>query len=266
MEGSQQGRPHNPLEEAQDDDEKSNSTRSQRTSTSVSHSTKQGSGLGKSFKKNTGVLSDVNGGMIEELQDHGVGLGDMDAWLSGVVSFGKMLEGLVNGKRIVRSAGAALLLKYHGKRVNGEAPEVVACNSLSTGSSLSGCSVETGVKNHELRMAEQARSQQGSSAGRELGKVKVDNGMIQQVFRYSLWPEFKFVFSNAETEGDSDLAKAYYSCMDIRGHFDRYEHWTKAMAIGRRALNDKRSSVTGTMKETFIRKLTDDVKNARNNN
>jgi hypothetical protein len=89
-------------------------------------------------------------------------------------------------------------------------------------------------------------SQQGSSAGRELGKVKVDNGMVQQVFRLSLWPEFKFVFSNAETEGDSDLAKAYYSCMDIRGHFDRYKHWTKAMAIGRRTLNDKRSSVTGT--------------------
>jgi hypothetical protein len=63
------------------------------------------------------------------------------------------LEGvLVDRKRIERSAGAALLLKYHGKRVNGEAPEVVACNSLSTGSSLSGCSVETGVKNDELRM------------------------------------------------------------------------------------------------------------------
>jgi hypothetical protein len=46
-------------------------------------------------------------------------------------------------------------------------------------------------------------------------------------------------YSNAKKEGNSDLAKAYYSCMDIQGHSDRYEHWTKAMAIGRRTLNNK---------------------------
>jgi hypothetical protein len=58
MEGSQQGRRHDPLEQAEDDDENSNS-RSLRT-TSVSH-TKGGSGLRKCIKKNTAV-SNVNAG------------------------------------------------------------------------------------------------------------------------------------------------------------------------------------------------------------
>jgi hypothetical protein len=154
MEGLQQGSTHNPAE-LEDDDENGNSTWSQ--GTSVNHT--NGSSGPKSCIKNNTAVSDVNGSMIEELQDHGVGLGDMDAWLSREVSFGKMLEGLVDRNRIERSAGAALLLKYHGKKVNGEAPEVVACNSLSTGSSLSGCSVEAGVKNDESRMAERAGPQ-----------------------------------------------------------------------------------------------------------
>jgi hypothetical protein len=74
------------VEEPEDDDENSNS-RSQRT-TSVGH-TNGGSGPKNCIKKNTAV-SDVNEVMIEELQDHGVGLGDMDAWLSRDVSFGKI--------------------------------------------------------------------------------------------------------------------------------------------------------------------------------
>jgi hypothetical protein len=155
--------------------------------------------------------------------------------------------------------GATLLLEYHqGKKTFTETKtlHVVACNSLSTGSSLSYSSEEeNSVKDDELQMAEQARSKQGSSAGRVGGRARVNNGMVKHTFRTSLWPEFKFVFSNAETEWDSSLARAYYSCMDIRDHTDRFEHWTKAMPIGRRALNDKRSSVTGTMKERFIGKL-----------
>jgi hypothetical protein len=90
-------------------------------------------------------------------------------------------------------------------------PKVVGtCNSFSTGSSLSeSSSWEAGVNYLELRMAEQARSQQASSAGRVGGKARFNSGMVQQVFRCSRWPEFKFAFSNAKTEWNSDLAKAY---------------------------------------------------------
>jgi hypothetical protein len=68
---------------------------------------------------------------------------------------------------------------------------------------------------------------------------RIDSGMVQKVYRGSLWLEFKFVFSNAEMEWNSDLVKAYYSCMDIQAHFDRYQHWNKAVTIGRRTLNDR---------------------------
>jgi hypothetical protein len=74
-------------------------------------------------------------------------------------TFGKMLEGLVDRKIIEKSIGAVLLPKYHGKRASDKAPNVVACNSLSTGSSLSNPSGVAGVKDHESGMAEQARSQ-----------------------------------------------------------------------------------------------------------
>jgi hypothetical protein len=197
--------------------------------------------------------------MIVKLMGHGVSIVQLDACLTGGAAFGEILEGLIAKGKIGRTVGATLLLEYHqGKKTSTETrtPHVVACNSLSTGSSLSYSSEEENrVKDDELQMAEQACSQQGSSASRVGGRARVDNGMVKHTFRTSLWPEFKFVFSNAETEWDSSLARAYYSCMDIRDHTDRFEHWTKAMPIGRRALNDKRSSVTGTMKERFIGKL-----------
>jgi hypothetical protein len=199
----------------------------------------------------------VDKDMIVELMEHGVSIVELDECMNGGAAFGNILEGLMAEGKIAKTVGATLLLKYHHdkKTSDNKTPRVVACNSLSTGSTLSESSEEEGrVKDHELQMAEQARSHQGSSAGRVSGKARVDNGMVQHTFRTSLWPEFKFVFSNAETEWNSSLARAYYSCMDIQGHADRFEHWTKAMPIGRRTLNDKRSSVTGTMREIFIRK------------
>jgi hypothetical protein len=83
----------------------------------------------------------------------------------------------------------------------------------------------------------------------------VNTCLVQQAFRHNLWPDFKFVFSSAGALRNSELAKAYYSVVDIEDPPDRFVYWDKAMPIGRRTMNEKRASATGTMKDTFIRKL-----------
>jgi hypothetical protein len=95
-----------------DEDDRSNSGR-QLTFITPAHGA---NGPTSRTKKNTAV-SDMDGAMIEKLVDHWVGLlGELDAWLSIIgVSFGKMLEDLVNRKKIEKSVGAVLLIKYHEK-------------------------------------------------------------------------------------------------------------------------------------------------------
>jgi hypothetical protein len=157
MEGFQQGSTYKNPVDPNDKDVRSTS-RSQLTSIPSAHGA---SGPTSKTKKKTAV-SGADGAMIVEvLENHGVGLEELDTWLTRGVAFRKVLEGLVDQGRIEKAVGAGLFLKYHGKRASNKAPKVVPCNSLLAGSVtasslVSKSSAEARVKDHELPMAEQA--------------------------------------------------------------------------------------------------------------
>jgi hypothetical protein len=198
--------------------------------------------------------------MVLDLVKHGIGLYEVQDWMEGGDPVGLFLGGLMERGRLKPEWGVELMMKYKHYKNSNDKPKMVACSSPKSTDSLTSLSqsesssVEGKIKILKLKAAEEARNQQGRSSGSN-GRTKVNTSLVQQAFRHNLWPDFKFVFSSAEALRNSELAKAYYSVVDIEDHPDRFVHWDKAMPIGRRTMNEKRASVTGTMKDTFIRKL-----------
>jgi hypothetical protein len=167
-------------------------------------------------------------GMVLDLVEHGIGLYKVQAcWMDGGTHVGRgLLEGWMQRGKVKVDVGVELMLKYKHYKPSNDTPKMVACSSPTSTDSLTtlslseSSSVEGKVRLKELRAAEEARSQQGRSSSSN-GKAKVNTPLVQQVFRHHLWPDFKFVFSYAETRRDSELARAYSSVVDIEDHPDR---------------------------------------------